>query len=203
MDRHTLPEPRLAPLALDPQFKEIFGSFDKSLGFVPNSVLIMQRKPKLVRAFMQLLAAVWDPEGEVDRGFKRLLAHVASRAAGCQYCMAHTAGGAMRFGIDEVKLAALWDYRLSPLYSEAERVALDFALAAASVPNDVTDELFALLRKHWSDNQAVEILAVIATFGFLNRWNDSLATPLEEEPIEVGEKFLAAHGWSAEKHRRI
>ena len=203
MDRHTLPEPRLAPLAPDPQFKELFAAFDKSLGFVPNSVLIMQRKPKLVRAFMQLLAAVWDPEGEVDRGFKRLLAHVASRAAGCQYCMAHTAGGAMRFGIDEAKLAAVWEYRSSPLYSEAERVALDFALAAASVPNDVTDELFARLRKHWSDGQVVEILAVIATFGFLNRWNDSLATPLEDEPIEVGSKFLASHGWSAEKHRRI
>ena len=203
MDRHALPKPRLAPLAPDPQFKELFAAFDKSLGFVPNSVLIMQRKPKLVRAFMQLLAAVWDPDGEVDRGFKRLLAHVASRAAGCQYCMAHTAGGAMRFGVDEAKLAAVWDYRSSPLYSQAERVALDFALAAASVPNDVTDELFARLRSHWSEGQVVEILAVIATFGFLNRWNDSLATPLEHEPSEVGEKLLASHGWSAEKHRRI
>jgi uncharacterized peroxidase-related enzyme len=203
MDRHSLPKPRLEPLPQDPQFNELFAAFGSSLGFVPNSVLIMQRKPKLVRAFMQLLAAVWDPESEVDRGFKRLLAHVASRAAGCQYCMAHTAGGAMRFGVDEEKLAAVWEYRSSALYSEAERVALDFALAAASVPNDVTDELFARLRKHWSDSQVVEILGVIATFGFLNRWNDSLATPLEDEPVEVGEKFLAAHGWSAEKHRRI
>ena len=109
----------------------------------------------------------------------------------------------MRFGIDEAKLAAVWEYRSSPLYSEAERVALDFALAAASVPNDVTDELFARLRSHWSEREVIEILAVIATFGFLNRWNDSLATPLEDEPIEVGEKFLASHGWSPEKHRRI
>lgn len=194
--------PRLAPLPPDPQLKEVFAGYEKSLGFVPNSMLIMQRKPKLVRAFSQLLAAIWDPEGEVDRGFKRLLAHVASRAAGCQYCMAHTAGGAMRFGVDEAKVAAVWDYRSSPLYSEAERVALDFALAAGSVPNDVTDAMFAELRKHWSDNQVVEILAVISTFGFLNRWNDTLATPLEEEPIHVGEKHLASHGWSAEKHLR-
>ena len=202
MDKHALPKPRLAPLAPDPQFTELFAAFDKSLGFVPNSVLIMQRKPKLVRAFMGLLAAVWDPEGEVDRGFKRLLAHVASRAAGCQYCMAHTAGGAMRFGIDEAKLAAVWEYRSSPLYSEAERVALDFALAAASVPNDVTDELFARLRKHWNEEQIVEIVGVVALFGFLNRWNDTLATPLEDEPIAVGDKYLAARGWSAGKHAR-
>ena len=61
---------------------------------MPNSVLFMQRRAKLVQALAQLDAAVWDPESTVDRGFKRLLAHFASRAAGCQYCMAHTAGGA-------------------------------------------------------------------------------------------------------------
>src|SRR5919201_4594461 len=134
MDRHALPKPRLAPLAPDPQFKELFAAFDKSLGFVPNSVLIMQRKPKLVRAFMGLLAAIWDPEGEVDRGLKRLIAHVASRAAGCQYCMAHTAGGALHFGVEDRKLAAIWEYQTSPLFNAAERAALDLAVAGATVP---------------------------------------------------------------------
>ena len=205
MDQRVKPAPRLAPLPLDhnPALKEAFADSIKSLGFVPNSMLIMQRKPKILSAFRQLSAAInADPESEVDRGFKRLLAHVASRAAGCRYCMAHTAGSAPRFGIDEAKVAAVWEYRTSPLYSEAERVALDFALAAAAVPNDVTDEMFAELRKHWSENQIVEIVAVIALFGFLNRWNDTMATPLEAEPIEAGEKFLASHGWEAGKHLR-
>ena len=116
--------------------------------------------------------------------------------------MAHTAGSAPRFGVDEAKVAAIWEYRTSPLYSEAERVALDLALAASSVPNDVTDEMFAELRKHWNENQIVELVAVIALFGFLNRWNDTMATPLEAEPIEAGEKFLASHGWEAGKHLR-
>ena len=78
----------------------------KNLGFVPNSILIMQRKPTLARALAQMTAAVWDPEGKVDRGLKRLIAHVASRAAGCQYCMAHTAGGTLHFGVEDKKLAA-------------------------------------------------------------------------------------------------
>jgi len=162
----------------------------------------MQRKPKLVKALAQLTAAAWDPESKVDRGFKRLVAHLASRAAGCRYCMAHTAGGALHFGLEEKKLAALWEYRSSPLYTEAERAALDFALAAGAVPNDVTDEMFLEMRKHWSEEQIVEIVFVVATFGFLNRWNDTMATPLEAEPIAVGEKFLAPHGWEAGKHRR-
>ena len=114
--------------------------------------------------------------------------------------MAHTAGAALRLGIDETKLAAVWDYRTSPLYAEAERVALDFALAAASQPNDVTDELFDKMKKHWSEGEIVEITGVIALFGFMNRWNDTMATPLEAEPIEVGEQYLASHGWEVGKH---
>jgi uncharacterized peroxidase-related enzyme len=204
MEQKVKPSPRIAPLPADhsPDLKDTFEAYRKNLGFVPNSMLILQRKPKIVKAMAQLTAAIWEPDGDVDRAFKRLVAHVASRAAGCQYCMAHTAGGALLFGIDPKKVEAIWDFRTSPLYSEAERVALDFAIAAASQPNGVTDETFAEMRKHWSETQIVEIAAVVAVFGFLNRWNDTMGTPLEEEPIEVGEKYLAQHGWSAGKHLR-
>ncbi len=204
MDQRTRPSPRLAPLPPEhsPELKEQFETMRRNLGFVPNSILIMQRKPKLAKAFAQLTAATWDPEGKVDRGLKRLIAHVASRAAGCQYCMAHTAGGALHFGVEEKKVAAVWDYQTSPLYSAAERAALDLAVAASGVPNAATDEMFVALRKHWTEEQIVEIVGVIAVFGFLNRWNDTLATPLEDEPIEVGEKYLTAHGWAVGKHAR-
>lgn len=114
--------------------------------------------------------------------------------------MAHTAGAALRLGIDAAKFDAIWEYRSSPLYSEAERVALDFAIAAASQPNEVTDELMAQMKQHWSEGQIVEIAATVAMFGFMNRWNDSMATPLEEEPLEVGDRHLAGHGWSVGKH---
>ncbi|MCZ7566237.1 MAG: carboxymuconolactone decarboxylase family protein [Burkholderiales bacterium] len=179
----------------------MFAAYEKSLGFVPNSALVMQRKPAILRAFAQLSAAInADPGAEVDRGFKRLLAHLASRTAGCQYCMAHTVEGAAHQGVAEAKLSAIWEYRTSPLYSAAERVALDFALAAAAVPNDVTDAMFAELKRHWTESQIVEIVAVIALFGFLNRWNDTFATPLEEEAIAAGEKYLARGGWQPGKH---
>src|SRR5213592_2272842 len=137
MDQRTTPLARIKPLPADhsPELKEQFEAMRKNLGFIPNSILIMQRKPKLAKALAQMTAAVWDPEGEVDRGFKRIIAHVASRAAGCRYCMAHTAGGALHFGVDEQRLAAVWEFRASALFSEGEKVALDFALADASVPN--------------------------------------------------------------------
>jgi uncharacterized peroxidase-related enzyme len=205
MDQRTMSSPRLMPLPPEhsPELQDQFEAMRKNLGFIPNSILIMQRKPKLAKALAQMTAAVWDPEGKVDRGFKRIIAHVASRAAGCQYCMAHTAGGALHFGIEDKKLAAVWEYQTSPLYSAAERTTLGFAIAAASVPNSVTDDMFAELRKNWTEEQIVEIVGVISLFGFLNRWNDTLATPLEDEPNAIGEQFLASHGWSPGKHRTL
>jgi uncharacterized peroxidase-related enzyme len=188
----------------DPGLADVFARFAPACGgFIPNAMLIMQRRPKILRAFVQMAGAVSDPEtSEVDTGLKRLIAHVASRAAGCRYCMSHTAAIALGSGIDDAKLAAVWEYRTSPLYSDAERIALDVALAAGGVPNGVTDEMFAKLREHWSDDQIVEIIAMIALFGFLNRWNDSFATPLEDEALAVGDKYLASHGWDAGKHLR-
>jgi len=204
MQSNKLPEPRLAPLPPDhdPELAEYFTQLDKRNGYLPNSQLTMQRRPKLLKAFAQLGAAVWDPDGSVGLGLRRLVGHVASRAAGCQYCMAHTAGHALKTGVDDAKLAAVWEYRTSPLFNDAERAALDVALAAGQVPNEVTDEMFAELRKYWNEGEIVEIVAVIAFFGFLNRWNDTMATPLEADPVEVGEKHLAGMGWSVGRHAR-
>lgn len=193
---------RLTPLPMDatPELKSHFDFFLGTLGFTPNSVLTMQRKPHLVKAFAQLNAAVMSPDGEVDLGFRRLIGHLASNASGCLYCQAHTLLGAKNFGVSAEKMAAVWQYASSDLYSPAEKVALDFALAAASQPNAVTDELFAELSEHWSEGQIVEILGVIAMFGFLNRWNDSMATPLESLPLEVAQKAAGSHGFAAGKH---
>jgi alkylhydroperoxidase family enzyme len=116
--------------------------------------------------------------------------------------MAHNAGGSLQQGIDEQKLAAVWEYQSSPLFSDAERVALDLVIAAASQPNDVTDELFDRVKRHWNEGQIIEIVALVSYFGFMNRFNDTMATPLEEEPIEVAEKHISQHGWKLGKHGR-
>lgn len=178
----------------------MFAHYAQRGSYIPNSMLIMQRKPKLALALNQLHSEIFDPMGEVDPGFKRLIAFVCSRSAGCQYCMAHQVGGSFKLGVSEEKFDAIWDYQTSPLYSHAERAALDVAVAAGCVPNAVTDEMFDEMKKHWNEAQIVEIVATIAIFGFFNRWNDTMATPLEEIPVEKGNEFLASRGWSVGKH---
>jgi alkylhydroperoxidase family enzyme len=204
MTQTTKGSARLDPLPPEttPEMKDEFDSFFKTLGFVPNSVLTMQRKPKIAKAFVQIQRAIWDPESKVDRGFKRLAAYVASRNAADVYSMAHTASGALHFGIAEDKLLAARDYRNSALFTAAEKAALDLAVAASSSPIAVTDALFVELRKYWSEEQIVELMGVIAVAGFLARWNVSMATPIEPEPLEVGERVLAPQGWSPGAHRR-
>ncbi len=196
------PGPRLPPLppAHSPDLADQFASFRESLGFVPNSVLTMQRKPALVHAFVQMQAAIWSPDSKVDRGLKRLIAYAASSAVRDAYSMAHTASGALHFGIDAARLAALPDFHDSALFSPAEKAALTLAVAASAVPNAVSDEMFAALRTHWGEEQIVEIVAAVAMAGFLARWNGTMATPLEDEPRAIGEQYLAPQGWSAGVH---
>jgi len=188
------------PPETSPELADDFAIFERILGFIPNSLLTMQRRPKMVQGFGALTKAVMDPEGSVDLGFMRLIAHFASRAAGCQYCEAHSLIAAEIHGVSQAKLDAVWEYRDSGLYSEAERVALDFALAAGAVPNAVDAELMARMKQHWSEDQIVQILGAVCLYGFLNRWNDSMATELEDPPRAMGQRVLARGGWTGGKH---
>ena len=184
----------------DPALIDLIQFFRGPLGTVPNSVLTMQRRPKIARAFTELNKAVMENHGRVTAEQKRLIGFVASQAAGCRYCQAHAILAAERFGASAERMAAIWDYATSPLFTEAEKAVFDFALAAASVPNAITPEVTAALRQHWDDGEIVEILGVIALFGYLNRWNDSMATELEPIGLSAGTRNLSQRGWTAGKH---
>lgn len=193
---HMKPLPR----STTPELEAEFALLESILGFVPNSILTMQRRPKIVEGFAALTRGVMDPESTVHPGFKRLLAHMASSAVGCRYCEAHSIVAARIHGVDDEKVDDLWNYERSPRYSDKERVALAFAQCAAAVPNAVTPELFERLRAHWEDGEIVEILGVVGLYGFLNRWNDSMATDIEDPAQATGERFLTEVGWTAGKH---
>lgn len=180
---------------------ELAAFFDETLGFTPNSVLTMQRRPAIATAFIALNKAVMTNEGRVTSEQKRLIGYLSSMTAGCRYCEAHTTLAAERYGASHERLDAIWDYRTSPCFTDAERAAFDFAIAAAAVPNAVDDEIATALHAHWADDEIVEILGVIALFGFLNRWNDSMATQIEGGAQSIAQRQLSNHGWDAGKHR--
>lgn len=192
----------VAPLqkGSSPEVDALAAFFDETLGFTPNSVLTMQRRPEIAKAFIGLNKAVMANHGRVTSEQKRLIGYLASLSAGCRYCQAHTALAAKRYGASDERLAAIWEYRTSPLFSDAERAAFDFAVAAASVPNAVDDEIAENLRRHWSDDEIVEMLGVVALFGYLNRWNDSMGTTIEAGARDLANDHLAGSGWQPGKH---
>jgi uncharacterized peroxidase-related enzyme len=181
-----------------PELEDIWVRYDETLSFVPNSLYTMARRPETVRMLSDLITAIWRV-GTVPKGLKPLLAMVASGAAGCRYCQAHEAVDAHMRDVPEEKIAAVWDFEASPHYDDAERAALRFARDASLVPNAVTPEHFRELRRHWDDGQIVEILSVVALFGFLNRWNDTMATDLEKIPAAFAATTLGST-WTPGKH---
>ncbi len=194
---------RVTPLRREdvPELDEkFFKPYEAAHGYVPNSNLVMARRPKMLAAFRALRQAVFDPENSVPADTLALVGHIASKAAGCQYCVAHTANNSELSGSSAEKITAIWDYERSSLFDVAERAALRFAQCAASVPNMVNDEDVEAVKKHYGEDGVVEILGVVSWYGFLNRWNDSLATELEDVAFDKVSQTLRGTDWSAGKH---
>lgn len=185
----------------DEELQRLVDFYNETLGFCPNSVKTMYHRPQIAYAFIELNKAVMENNGKVTSALKRLIGYISSNVAGCTYCQAHTIRAADRYGASNEQLANIWDYKTHASFNEAERVALDFALASSVIPNAVNDEIASRLRNFWDEGEIVEILAVIALFGFLNRWNDSMGTEIEKGAVESGEQLLATKGWTAGKHK--
>lgn len=194
---------RIEPLhfeELPPEARPILEYAQQLMGFVANDVLTMARWPELLLAMQQLVSVVYG-QGQLDDGLKRLVGLVASAAAGCRYCQAHTAHGASLVpGMSPEKVAAVWDFESSELFDDRERAALRIARGAGQTPNAVTDSEFADLQKHFDAREVMEIMGVICLFGFLNRWNDTVATELESVPLKFATENLPADSWTPGKH---
>ena len=68
-------------------------------------------------------------------------------------------------------------------------------MAAGSAPPAVTDAHFSELKKHYSEDAIVEIVAVLALLGWLNRWCQTLAPELEPDALAFAQEHLALSGW--------
>lgn len=208
------------------KFSFLFTAVKENMGFIPNSMKVMAKEPAFLGAFTVLSGILLgNPENAKPSLFLRLLgknllwssrlmkrndrvplhirnmvAYASSNASGCRYCQAHTITEAHHNGVSKEKLKEIWNFEKNDLYSEKERAAIRFGIAAGSVPNQVTEEHFVALRKHYTEKQIIELGAIISLFGFLNRWNDTFATALENKPKELASEILSSQGWNKGKH---
>ena len=192
-------KPLVKPLKKDSkELNELIKFYNETLGFCPNSIKTMFIRPEIAYAFINLNKAVMENKGRVSSKLKRLIGFITSKISGCKYCQAHTIRAADRYGANEEQLSEVWNFRESDKFSDKEKIALEFAIASSSIPNLVDERISNELRGHWDDSEIVEILGVVSLFGFLNRWNDSMGTPIEEGALKSGKKFIK--NWNPSKH---
>ena len=193
----------MEPLSFDSvpeDIQERFTHYNKTRGFTPNSIQTMVRRPNIVRAFMQMNQVVLY-EGTVDEELKMLVSLIASQAAGCRYCQAHMANLSKIYNASQEKIAMAWDFESCNLFSDAEKAALRLAYYGAMSPSQASQEHFDEIYKYFDEGQVVEIVASFSLFGFLNRWNDTMATELEDLPKEVAKDMIGGNfGWEPGKH---
>ena len=182
------------------QAKEMAVFYDETLGFTPNSLFTMMHRPRIAKAFLEMNQAVMENKGSVTSSMKREIAYLSSMTTGCRYCEAHAIRAAERYGSSQERLENIWEYKSHEAFSESDRAMFDLAIAASQVPNGVSEKIKARAKKFFNEGEIVEILGVVALFGYLNRWNDSMGTELENPAAKSAEKILGKKGWEVGKH---
>ena len=177
-----------------PEFEELFKLVESFMGYLPNSYLLMADKPELLEAFAKMSAAVFNSVS-LDAQSKQLIALASSLSSGCKYCQSHTSHGAERAGVANDKIADILNYQNSEHYDAKEVALLDLAFASGEVPNGATKTHFDNLKKYYSKQQIIDMVSVIAFFGFLNRWNDTFGTEIEAVPARYIDEVLKPKNW--------
>jgi len=173
-----------------PEFKDFISTSTKLMGFLPIDALIMAHCPQMLDGASSMIKSILS-NGTVDPGLKRMIGFITSQAAACEYCSAHTSYAAIRNGIDKEKFKAIWDFEASILFEENEKAALQFALKAGMHPNQTQEADFDRLKKYFSTEEIVEIVFTISMYAFLNKFNSSMRTKIEDEPSKIFKEVKA------------
>jgi len=146
-----------------------------------NSQRAMMRVPALADAWRQFGAA--NGQSTVGRDILLQVSFAVSMANGCRYCTIHQVVGLRRLGVDPTKLLAMEkdDAALTP----REKTAVVFARKVTASPASVTDEDYAVLKREFQEQGALEVLLQTCNFSFMNRFTDGLHLPSEDEAIKI------------------
>jgi AhpD family alkylhydroperoxidase len=106
----------------------------------------------------------------LDQRLKNLVEIKATQMIGCEYCVDLGSQICRNSGLSDTELLAVPRYRSSDLFTEREKTALDYAVGVMRTPVDVPDELFTRMKKHFSDQQLVELTALLTVVN-LDRFN--------------------------------
>lgn len=193
---HLVPKEQFAESEIGELAQRVYRKMD----FVPTTVQILAGRHELARGYLAMAQDVMDePE---DLGLTFLATLVCSRAAQCRYCTSHAARMAALTGapIEKVRAAVDLRYHDNELFTERDKAVCRFAEAAGGVPNQIEKKHNEDLARFLSESEVLKLAGIIAMMGFLNRFNDTVASPLEPESAEFAERHLGGTWWNPGKH---
>jgi AhpD family alkylhydroperoxidase len=169
---------RIAPAAAYPWYlRPFFWNQRRKYGRVLDAALLWARAPKLFVGVALLHGALDRKSSPLDPALRSLLTVRVSQLNRCRFCIDLNAATLLRRGVSEVKLQALEDWQASTLFSERERVALEYAEAATLSELQVDDALMERLKARFDDDAIVELTALIAFQNLSSKFNAALAVP--------------------------
>jgi alkylhydroperoxidase family enzyme len=130
---------------------------------------IWAHQPKMMSGMGKFQQAV-RKGNSVDERLKYLVELKGAQMIGCEFCVDLGSQIWRNSGFSDEELLALPRYRQCDLFTEREKLALDYTVAVMRTPVEVTDELFARMKEHFTDEQLVEITALLTVVN-LNRLN--------------------------------
>ena len=147
-----------------------FRASRRQTGAVVDPVRIYAHHPVLMTGYGALEEAT-KRSHRVPEATKALAEMRAAMLAGCEWCLDFGSVVARESGLSDEQLRALPAYRDSDLFSEPEKLVLDYATGMSRTPVEVSDELFAALREHFDEAQMVELTNAIAIENYRARFN--------------------------------
>jgi alkylhydroperoxidase family enzyme len=156
--------------------------------------------PELMVPFTRLAEVVMIERNGLSQQLRSEIFTMSSVASGCMHCQSHGAYTLHMMGVSSDRIRRIWTFEQSEQFTAAEKAALRLARDAAVTPAGAGPEHFVELRRHYSDRQIVEMLAVISLSGWYNRWNNAIATVTDQESVDWANANLQEVGWNLGKH---
>jgi uncharacterized peroxidase-related enzyme len=179
--------PDIAPEELPPDLAAIYREFAGGYGPFANQVAVFAHVPAALRHLMPLLMELRAAATLPKRALELAIVTVSQLNA-CHYCVAHHKPFLAVEGVSAAGADRLLDYCDHPELDDSDKLVVEYAIAAWDHPNRIPDDLFARLRRHFSEAQIVELTLRVTLCGFFNKFNDALR--IEEEP-EAAERLAA------------
>src|SRR5579872_3946525 len=169
----------IAASELSPELALIYERFAGSYGPFRNQVAVFAHVPAALRHLMPLLLELREAASLPKRALELAIVTV-SRLNACDYCVAHHTPFLVVEGVSPAGVERILDWRDHPELDDCDRLVVEYAIAAWREPQRLSDDIFARLRRHFSEAQIVELTLRITLCGFFNKFNDALR--IEEEP---------------------